>query len=99
MSQAETVPEPAATTTDNGSGPGKIERGPVVVGFDAVRLVRQPNGAVSIEAWRIQDQCWKRAEIPPEVVMRAPDADDAFLDAVFMPPSQRMGIQRTIPIE
>jgi hypothetical protein len=99
MSQHETVSEPAATAAENGGGSGKIERGPVVVGFDAVRLVRQPNGAISIEAWRIQDQCWKRAEIPPEVVMRAPDADDAFLDAVFMPPSQRMGIQRTNSIE
>jgi len=59
--------------------PAWLERGPVVVGYDAVRVVRLKSGTIRTEVWQADRRRWQRATLPSDQVLRAAPADRAFM--------------------
>lgn len=62
--------------------PDWLERGPIVVGYDAVRIVRLKSGSVRTEVWKPDRSHWERASLPSDIVLRASPADSNFMETV-----------------
>lgn len=64
--------------------PDWLERGPIVVGYDAVRIVRLDGGSLRMEVWQPDRHCWQKASLPSDVVLRAAPADEDFLESIHL---------------
>lgn len=62
--------------------PRWLERGPIVVGYDAVRIVRLKSGELRTEAWQPERQIWLQAKLPSDIVLRAAPANAEFLATI-----------------
>lgn len=59
-----------------------LERGPIVVGYDAARIVRLKSGTIRTEVWQPDRQRWAQARLPSDQILRARPADEKFLKNV-----------------
>jgi len=62
--------------------PRWLERGPVVVGYEAVRIVRLKSSELRTEVWQPERHSWRQANLPSDVVLRATPADAEFLETI-----------------